>query len=495
MSDITPLDSHNQKLLENVHPADWQNPTPADHYTLVVIGAGTAGLVTASVAAGLGAKVALIERELMGGDCLNVGCVPSKALISSARRIKDIENSSDYGITVDGQPKADFPAIMERMRQLRASISPVDSAERYKDLGIDVYYGEAKFVERDQIEVGQDILTFAKAVICTGARPAVPDVPGLKESDFLTNETIFNLTELPESLAVIGGGPIGCELAQTFAAFGSAVTLIESGDQILSHDDQDAAAVVREQLESDGVRIICGGKELTVGPGKHLKIDSGVCQLDQTFSHILVAAGRQPNVESLNLKAAEIEFSDRGVEVTDELQTTNENVFAAGDVASKFKFTHAADFMARAVIQNALFFGSKKVSDLVIPWCTYTTPELAHVGVTPDGTGTEAFTQRFEHIDRAILEGETEGFVRVHVEKGGDRILGATIVARNAGNMISQLSQAITHGIGLSDLAKVISPYPTQAEAIRKLGDTYNKQKFEGSLAKKLAKKLTEFRT
>ena len=499
MPNVTPLDLYNKKLLDNVHPSDWQNPVPEGHYTLVVIGAGTAGLVTASVAAGLGAKVALIERELMGGDCLNVGCVPSKALISSARRIQQIKTSADYGVTV-AEPHVDFPAVLERMRKLRASISPVDSAARYADLGVDVYYGEAQFVESNQIEVGKEILTFAKAVICTGARPVIPDIPGLDENEILTNETVFNLTELPESLAVIGSGPIGCEMAQTFAAFGSQVTLICSGKEILSNDDPDAAAFVRKQLEADGVTILSGGKKLKAGPGRRLVIDSDTSPLDQTFDQILVATGRKPNVESLNLKAAEISFSEKGIEVTDELQTTNENVFAAGDVASKYKFTHAADFMARTVIQNALFFGSKKVSDLVIPWCTYTTPELAHVGITSQeieekDLKVDTFTQSFEDIDRAILEGETEGFVRVHLQQGTDKILGGTIVSKNAGDLISQLSQAMTHNLSLGDLSKVISPYPTQAEAIRKLGDTYNKENFDGSLAKKLAKKLTELRT
>lgn len=503
MPPLEPMDEHNERLLNNVHPPDWQNPEPADSYNIVVVGAGTAGLVTASVAAGLGAKVALVERHFMGGDCLNVGCVPSKALIRSARAAAAARQSDELGVHVEGAVKVDFPAIVERLRKIRADISPVDSTKRFSDMGIDVFLGDAKFSGSNTVEVGGKTLPFNKAVICTGARAAVPDIPGLGDINYLTNDTLFNLTELPAKLAIIGAGPIGCEMAQTFAAFGSDVFLVESGDRIMKHDDPDAAAIVRAQLEADGVKILCGGKDLTFSEeatGIRLKIDADCEKSDEIIDKVLIATGRAPNVEGLGLEAAGVKYDERkGVDIDDQFRTSNSDIFAAGDVALKRKFTHLADFAARAVVRNALYFGRQKLSSLVVPWCTYTTPEVAHVGLTPqqaekDGVAIDTYTKPFDDVDRALLDGETAGFVRIHTVKGGSKILGATIVAPTAGDMISQLSQAMTHGIGLGEIANVISPYPTQAEAIRKLGDEFNKEKYEGSFAMKALAKIAEWR-
>lgn len=507
MSDLPPLqpmDEHNEKLISNVHPTDWVNPDPAESYNLVVIGAGTAGLVTASVAAGLGAKVALVERHFMGGDCLNVGCVPSKALISCARTAAAARSGAQYGVTIDGEVKTDFPAIAERLRQIRADISPVDSAKRFADMGIDVFLGEAKFTKDKYVEIGGKRLPYKKAVICTGARASAPPIDGLDEIEYLTNETLFNLTEVPKRFAIVGAGPIGCEMAQSFAAFGSEVFLIESGEAILTNDDPDAAKVVRKQLEADGVKILCGGKDLKFARAEggkiRLTIDADCGKSDEIVDQVLIAAGRAPNVEGLGLEGVGVEYDERkGVKIDDQFRTTNSDILAAGDVAMKLKFTHSADFAARAVVRNALFFGSQKLSSLVVPWCTYTTPELAHVGVTPqeiekNNIEVDTYTKTFEDLDRALLDGETEGFVRIHTEKGGGKILGATIVANNAGDMISQMSQAMTHEIGLGQIANVISPYPTQAEAIRKLGDEFNKKKYEGSTVMKVLAKIAEWR-
>ncbi len=552
---MPPHDEHNARLIEHVHPPTWVNPTPASRYNLVVIGAGTAGLVTAAGAAGLGAKVALIERELMGGDCLNVGCVPSKALIAAARAATSVSRAGEFGVSAElgarsAEPMPndldsssstlrapssalDFPRIMERLRRLRADIAPNDSAARFQNLGVDVFLGEGRFSGPDTIEVAGQTLRFKKAVIATGARASRPDTPGLAEAGYLTNESVFNLTELPPRLTVIGGGPIGCELAQAFARLGAQVTLIEKSHQLLGREDEDAARLVQASLERDGVRVLLdavvervagtesslvpsppsSGERVRVrgpdgdgtlptqeaeertphpnplpskarGEGTGMKtvfVRQGAETIEIAADEILVAAGRTPNVEGLNLEVVGVQFDRaKGVVVDDRLRTTNSRIFAAGDVCSPYKFTHAADFMARIVIQNALFFGRAKASALTIPWCTYTSPEVAHVGLTERtakerGIEVRAFVQDFHHVDRAILEGATDGFVKILVKAGSDRIVGATIVAEHAGEMIGEIVLAMKHRIGLGRLAATIHPYPTVAEAIRKCGDAYNR--------------------
>ena len=470
---IEPQDEHNLRLIANVHPPDWVNPEPAERYHMVVIGAGTAGLVSAAGAAGLGAKVAIIERQLMGGDCLNVGCVPSKGVIRASRAWQDARRAAEQfgGPATSGT--GDFGAAMERMRRLRAGISVHDSAARFRSLGIDVFLGDGKFVGPDTIEVGGKRLRFRRAVIATGARAAVPPIPGLSEAGYLTNETIFNLTELPARLVVIGGGPIGCELAQTFARFGSEVTLLDKDSHILVREDADAAEVVQKAMQRDGVRFEFNAKVLEA-------------PRDAT---ILVATGRAPNIEGLGLEAAGVKYTKQGVEVDDNLRTSNRNVFACGDVASRFQFTHLADAQARIVIQNALFFGRLKASALTIPWCTYTTPEIAHVGLYEKdakerGIEVDTLTVPLSTVDRAILDGADEGFLRIHLEKGKDRILGATLVADHAGDMIGELCLAITQGIGLGKIAGVIHPYPTQGEVIKKAADQWRRTKLTPGVKK-----------
>lgn len=493
---LQPQGKYNSQLEQNVHPPDWVNPTPSDRYNLVVIGAGTAGLVAAAGAAGLGAKVALIERELLGGDCLNVGCVPSKAIISAARAAAAVKNAAKFGVQVPNGSSVDFGAVMERMRRLRAEISPNDSAARFRSLGIDVFLGQGKFLDSNTVEVGGNKLKFAKAVIATGARASAPPIQGLGTVDYLTNETLFSLTELPNRMGIIGAGPIGCEMAQSFARFGSKVLLIEATHGILPREDPDAANIVRESLIRDGVALHCCGKELQISKadnGIRLQVDSHGKAYDEVVDQLLVAVGRAPNVEGLELERVGIEFTKKGIKVNDRLQTTNRNIYAAGDICSPCQFTHAADFMARAVIQNALFFWRAKASALTIPWCTYTTPELAHVGLSQstaieNGIEIETFTQEFKDVDRAILEGESDGFVRIHVKKGSDQIVGGTVVAANAGDMIGEITMAITQGIGLKNVASTIHPYPTQAEAIRKVGDLYNRTRLTPRVKSLMAK-------
>jgi pyruvate/2-oxoglutarate dehydrogenase complex dihydrolipoamide dehydrogenase (E3) component len=481
---LQPKDKYNQELESNVRPPDWQNPTPAERYNLVVIGGGTAGLVTAAGAAGLGAKVALVERELLGGDCLNVGCVPSKGLISAARAARTVRHAGEFGVKVPEGTRVDFPSVMERMRRLRAQISPNDSASRFRDLGVDVFLGEGRFTGSNSISVGDQTLRFKKAVIATGARASAPPIPGLDTVEYLTNETVFSLTQLPQRLGVIGAGPIGCELAQSFALFGSKVFLVESTHGILPREDADASNVVKESMLRDGVNLLCCGRDTVVrmeADGIHLTLTSHDKPYDEVVDALLVAAGRTPNVDDLGLDTVGVEYDRReGVQVSDQLQTSNPKIYAAGDICSKYKFTHAADFMARIVIQNTLFLGRAKASALKIPWCTYTSPEIAHVGLYEEDAGrqgieTDTFVQDLEDVDRAILEEETDGFVKIHVKKGRDEIVGATIVATNAGDMISEITLAMTHGLGLKKIGSTIHPYPTQAEAVRKVGDLYNR--------------------
>jgi pyruvate/2-oxoglutarate dehydrogenase complex dihydrolipoamide dehydrogenase (E3) component len=481
---IPPWDTYNQALVASVHPPDWVNPTPASRYHLVVIGAGTAGLVTAAGAAGLGAKVALVERHLMGGDCLNVGCVPSKTLIRSARALADACDAARFGVRGTNGAVADFAAVMERVRRVRADISPHDSARRFRELGVDVFLGHARFTGPDTVTVGPHMLRFKRAVIATGARAGVPEVPGLREAGFLTNETVFNLTELPRRLAVLGGGPIGCELAQAFARLGSEVHLLQRPERLLPREDAEASALVQRALERDGARLHLAATLRRVEPstgGKRLHFEREGRADAVMVDAILVAAGRVPNVDGLGLETAGVRWdARRGVEVNDRLQTANPRVYAAGDVCLPWKFTHAADFAARLVIQNALFLGRKKLSALTVPWCTYTAPEVARVGLgeaeaRERGVAVDTFTRQFRDVDRARTEGEEEGFVRIHVRRGTDRIVGATVVARHAGEMISEISVAMAAGMGLGRLATVIHPYPTQAEAIRQIGDAWNR--------------------
>ncbi len=482
--EVQPFDEYNQQLVANVHPPTWQNPTPSGRYNLVVIGGGSAGLVAAVGAAGLGAKVALIEKHLLGGDCLNVGCVPSKSVIRSAKIFGDLAVADQLGVQIPQGVTVDFGAVMQRMRRIRANISEHDSAHRFQALGIDLYLGTASFTGPDTLEIDGQKLTFTKALLATGSRPMSLPIPGLEAAGFLTNETLFELTEQPQRLAVIGAGPIGAELAQSFRRFGSEITLFDVVPRLLGREDEAAAAIVRTTFEREGIGLALGAQISGVSGGEEGKqITYTVNDQEQTLvvDEILVAAGRAPNVEGLDLEAAGIEYGKKGVTVNDALQTTNPNIYAAGDIALKYQFTHTADATARIVLQNALFPGpKKKVSDLVIPWCTYTDPEVAHVGLYPseaeaEGIAVQTFIHEIGDTDRGRADGDHEGFVKVHVKKGSDKILGATIVARHAGEMINEITLAMTAGLGLGKIANVIHPYPTQAEAIKKVADAYNR--------------------
>lgn len=518
---ISPLDEHNQKLLDNVHPLKWVPPKPQPKYNMVAIGAGAAGLITAAGTAGLGGKVAIIEEHMFGGDCLNFGCVPSKAILRSARAAYDaIIRGSEFGLGVegDGKIKVDFAKVMERVRRCRAEISSHDACERFsKVYNMDVYIGHAKFIAPDAVQVGDNVLKFSRCVIATGAKASVPPIAGLADVQYLTNQTVWNLTKQPKRFGVIGSGPIGCELAQAFACLGSDVTVLNRSARILGKEDPAAAKIVQGSMEECGVTFAVGLKFVRVAyVDAEVGMASGIAVTVQrttggdgdeakeetmVFDQLLIATGRKPNVEELDLEVAKVNFDARkGIEVNDLLQTSNSNIYAAGDCCTRFQFTHMADAMARIVIRNALFFGRSKVSDLIIPWATFTFPEVAHVGLYESDLAErkieyDVIQVDLAHNDRAICDDEArhEGFVKVLCKKGSDSILGATIVSDNAGDQINEFTLAMQSNIGLGFFASVIHPYPTVGEGVKHCGDAFARTRLT-PLTKTLLRKVLSAR-
>ncbi|HUY92730.1 MAG TPA: mercuric reductase [Pirellulales bacterium] len=491
--DIEPPDEFNQLLIERTGRSQWTNPVAEGRYNLVAIGGGTAGLISALGTAGLGGRAAIIERHRLGGDCLNYGCVPSKALLAAARAVHQLSLGQRFGFRLAEPPQVDFPAIMERMRRLRAELSRHDAAERLRSRGVDVFFGQAAFTGPDAIEVEGQTLRFRRAVIATGSQPAVPPIENLGEVGYLTNQTIFSLTELPRRLIVLGGGPVGCELAQAFRRFGSEVHLIDHGGSLLKKESPEAARIVQSQFEREGIVLHFGWQAQCaekMGGSKSLVLERNGEKKKLIGDAILVAAGRKPQIDGLGLDAAGVNYSQRGVEVNDRLQTSNPAVFAAGDVCSHYRFTHAADAMARLCLQNALFFGRKKLSALHIPRCTYTDPEIAHVGLTDAEAARqeiefETYRVELSEVDRAVLDGEEQGFAIVRARRG--RVVGATIVAQHAGEMIGEIGLLMSNRLSLSALARTIHCYPTQVEALKRIGDEYLRSRFTP-----LAARLTE---
>ena len=493
---LLPDDEADDRLRQAVHPDDWTNPQPKSRYHLVVVGAGTGGLVTAAIAAGLGARVALVERGLMGGDCLTVGCVPSKSIIRASRAWSEARNASQrYGGPV-AAGDGDFGAVMERMRRARAGLAAVDGARRFRDLGVDVFLGDAHFTSSDTVQVGEALLHFRRAVIATGAHATVPDVPGLREAPYRTNETIFTLTRRPAHLVIIGAGAIGCELAQAFARLGTRVTLIDRGDRVLSREEPEAAAFVEAAMLRDGVVVLHRAKvSRVVTRGEACSVDVRGPRGSQLLEcdTLLVATGRTPNVDGLGLEKADVRYDvTNGVVVDDRLRTSNRRIFAVGDVCSSSRFTHLADFHARIVVPNALFFLRHSASKLVTPRVTYTSPEVAHVGMTAadavsQQVETDVVDVQMSEVDRAVLDGETEGFCRVRLARGSDRILGVTIVGAHAGEMISEATLAMTAKLGLGKIGGTMHPYPTQAEVLRKASDAWQRRKLSSRVKRLFA--------
>ena len=504
-------DVFEQQRLDSVHPAAWRNPTPAACYQLLVVGAGPAGLAAAQMAAALGARVALVERHLLGGTCLNTGTVPSKTLIRTARLYADMRHAQRYGVHPPEHITADFAAAMERVRRIRSHLSGDDSVRKLAAAGVDVFFGNVQFTGTGTLTVNGGKLCFSKAMIATGARAPIPSIPGLREAGCLTNANVFNLTELPRRLLVIGGGPLGCELAQAFSRLGAQVTIVQDKPLFLEREERDAAQMLSDAFARDGIVVRLNTRVVAV------RVENGQKLIDLVSDDyrntiavdaILTGVGRLPNVEGLNLAAAGVDHATccAGIRVDDHLRTSNPRIHAAGDVCCachaagdvcrKHQYTATAIASARIVVQNALFGGRERLSDLIIPWCTYTDPEIAHVGLyvreaNRQGIPIKTFTIPLHEIDRAVIDSEEDGFVKIHVRERSDEILGATIVARHAGDMINEITLAMVAGAGLRTLSRVIHAYPTQGEAIRYAADAYNRTRLTARIRARLHRWLS----
>ena len=475
-------DRSEHERMKNVRPPEWENPVPASRYDFVIVGAGSTGLAAAHAAVARGAKVALVERNLLGGTSLNIGCVPSKAIIRASRVCAEISNAERYGVYVPPGARVDFSELMKRMRSVRARISRVDSARELAARGVDVFFDEARFTERDSLSLGDATLRFKRALIATGARPDTPEIPGLAASGFLTNENLFELTHLPRRLLVIGGGPFGCEMAQAFCRLGVHTTIVQNSPMFLPGEERDAAQILSDAFARDGLAARLDTMAVSVrrdGTEKVVDLVREDTRETIVVDAILTGTGRLPNVDGLNLEAAGVAYdTTRGVHVDDFLRTANPRIYAAGDACLEYKFSDTAEASAHIAVSNALFRGRKRLSALTVPWCTYTDPEIAHVGLgvreaRERGIDIATFTVPMHDVDRAIVDSETTGFVKIHVMERTDRILGATIVGSHAGEMISEITLAIVAGVGLERLASVMHPYPTESGGIRQAADAF----------------------
>ena len=474
----TALDDHvdQDDLLRRVRPASWKNPVPQSMYDLAVLGGGPAGLAAAESAARLGRSVALIERHRLGGNSLNAGSITSKAIIGTARLFAAMRDGGEYGAPSSSKPPTDFAAVMARMRRIRTRIAEYHSIDRCRAQGIDVFLGDARFVGHNALLAGDSPLFFRKAIVATGARPRSSNIPGLEQAGYLTSETIFDLGDLPARLGVIGGGPLGCELAQAFCRLGSRVTILQNDPKFLPHEERDAAELLSMSLSRDGVETRLNttvvGAHLS-NDGKMIEAVNGELKYSISVDEILLSIGRLPNVENLGLRAAGVDCEPgRGIKVDDFLRTTNGDVYAAGDVCMALKFTNVAETSARLAVQNALHGKAERQSRLTIPWCTYCSPEIAHIGMSVKEAGERAisvksYTVMMQDVDRAITDGQDDGFLKVYVREGSDTIMGATIVAARASEMINEMSVIMSAGIGMRQLANIVHAYPAQSDAIR----------------------------
>ena len=464
-----------------------------EQHDLIVVGGGAAGLVTASGSAGLGARVALVERERMGGECLWTGCVPSKALLACAKAAAQARSASRLG--VHAEPRIDFAGVMRWVHGARESIYPHDSPERYRGLGVDVIEGTARFTGERTLDVDGRILQAKRIVIATGSRPAVPPIPGLASTSFLTNETIFEITEQPRHLLVLGGGASGVELAQAFARLGSRVTVLERGTAFLPREEPELAAMLRICLEKDGV-VLQMGADVTAarrdGERIVLTVSAGGAVREVEGTHLLVATGRESRTDTMDLARGGVATGPGGVQVDRHLRTTAAGVWACGDCVGGPRFTHVADYQARLVIRNA-FFPFKGTADYsAIPWITYTDPELAHVGLTEaearerHGDGVRVFTRPFQDVDRAIADGHTAGAVRLVTSAKG-KLLGGHILGAGAGDMIGEVALAVARGLSVNAIGGVVHAYPSMPEAVRQAAEQYNRARFTGA-AKRVAR-------
>jgi len=445
-------------------------------FDLLIIGAGPAGLVAARAALAADARVALIEARRIGGNCLHEGCIPSKTLIRSAQLIAELRNAPNFGVDgVEVPADVDFEAVMTRVRRVRDRILRTDSPERLRAEGMALYAGRARFTGPDAVDVDGSRLRFGRALVATGSRPQLPDIEGLDDAGFLTSETVFDLTRLPPSLLVLGGGPLGCELAQAFQRFGCRTLICHSEPLFLPKEERDAAQMVSDALARDGVEIHLNCKVNAVrleGGRKYVTMTTDGNLSTTVVDEILTGIGRLPAVQELDLEKAGVAYdAETGIRVDDFLRSSNPRIFAAGDVCLERAFTNMAEASARIAVCNALLRGRRRLSGLTVPWCTYTDPQVAHVGLyvrqaRTQGIPIKTYTVPMHAVVRAITDGEEEGFVKIHVREGGDRILGATIVGRCAGELINMISLAMEAGVGLRRLARVVHAYPTQGEAV-----------------------------
>jgi pyruvate/2-oxoglutarate dehydrogenase complex dihydrolipoamide dehydrogenase (E3) component len=465
---------------------------------LCIIGAGSGGLAVAAGAAQMGASVVLIEQGRMGGDCLNYGCVPSKSLIAAGRAAHTVRNAARFGV-YGHDPQIDFLRVHNHVKGVIAAIAPHDSQDRFERLGVNVIRARARFVGAQEVEAEGRLIQARRIVVATGSAPAVPRIPGLAEVRHLTNETIFELTERPEHLIVIGGGPIGCELAQAHRRLGARATVLELF-RILPKDDPDAVRIVRDQLLAEGIDLrehVQIKRIAAAGNGIAVTVEQAAVEQRITGSHVLVAAGRRANVDGLGLEAAGIRYSEKGIEVDARLRTSNRRVYAIGDVVGGLQFTHVAAHHASVVLKNILFKLPARVENRAVPWVTYTDPELAQVGLTEAlakerGVTVQATQWSFEENDRAQTERETGGFAKVLVDRRG-RIHGATIVGKRAGELVHTWVLALSQGIKLGAMAQFIAPYPTLGEVSKRAAGSYYTPKLFSDRTRRLVRLLMRF--
>jgi pyruvate/2-oxoglutarate dehydrogenase complex dihydrolipoamide dehydrogenase (E3) component len=470
--ELFPVDIHNQKTIQQGHPPDWTNRQGGE-YDLVVLGGGPAGLVAAMTAAAGGHRVAMTEQRLTGGTCVNFGCTPSKALIRCARAVHDAGRGAEFGFGLDGLPRPDFGAVMERVRRMRSLSSAGDAVQVVEQTGAHVYLGHTRFTAPNIVEVDDRQLRFRKAVIATGSGPFVPSIDGLQTGEYLTNETVFSLTELPARLVVVGGGPLACELAQAFRRLGSEVDLVDPTETLLARDEPEAGELIRRRFEREGLRLHLGTRAVRAGRGR-LTVQGPAGTRELAYDALLLGTGRKPNIDGLSLEVAGVRLGNGGVQVDEYLRTSNPNIYAAGDVAFPQKFTHAAIATARLCVANALDGANRPARELVVPHCTYTDPEVAQVGLTQrqareEGIAIDEYRLELAKVERAFIDGEEVGFAAIYTRRGSGEIVGATLVAAHAGEMISELTLAMTHKVPLEVLAETIHCYPTQAEVFQRV--------------------------